>query len=81
MSAFLLVSFYCRQLTGLTQNSAKKFDNHPWWDSQSGCQIWLNNLRLVIQTFVCFNLIKPWLVVFSNSLLSLGFPRLPHVNE
>jgi SRSO17 transposase len=76
MSAFLLVSLYCKQLTGPTQNSSTEFFKHPWWNSQSGWKNWLNNLRLVIQPFICFNLIKPWLLVFTNSLLSLGFPRL-----
>ncbi|MBV9389825.1 MAG: IS701 family transposase [Chroococcidiopsidaceae cyanobacterium CP_BM_ER_R8_30] len=76
MSAFLLVSLYSEQLTGPTSNSAKQLAQHPWWNSQSGWKNWLNNLRLVIQPFICFNLIKPWLLVFANSLLSLGFPRL-----
>ncbi|MBV8888023.1 MAG: IS701 family transposase [Chroococcidiopsidaceae cyanobacterium CP_BM_RX_35] len=33
MSAFLLVSLYCKQLTGPTQNSSKEFFKHPWWNS------------------------------------------------
>lgn len=76
MSAFLLVSLYCKQLTRPTHNSSAQFFKHPWWNSQSTWKNWLNNLRLLIQPFVCFNLIKPWLVVFANSLLSLGFSRL-----
>jgi len=36
----------------------------------------LNNLRLVIQPFVFFNLIKPWLIVFPISYLSMGFSTL-----
>lgn len=82
MSSFLLVSLYCKQFTGPTQNSSKQFANHPWWNSQSGWKNWLNNLRLVIQPFVCFNLIKPWLLIFANSRLSLGFPQLiEHMNS
>ena len=36
----------------------------------------LNNLRLVIQPLISFNLIKPWLNVFSIPELSLGFSTL-----
>jgi hypothetical protein len=36
----------------------------------------LNNLRLILQPFVSFNLIGRWLKVFPIPQLSLGFPRL-----
>jgi hypothetical protein len=36
----------------------------------------LNNLRLVLQPSISFNLIGRWLKVFPIPQLSLGFPRL-----
>jgi hypothetical protein len=33
----------------------------------------LNNLRLVIQFYQFFNLLKPWIPIFSISHLSVGF--------
>jgi hypothetical protein len=49
---------------------------HPWWDKSVGWKNLLNNLRLVLQPFVLFNLIRPWLKVFPVPALSLGFSRL-----
>jgi threonyl-tRNA synthetase len=40
------------------------FSEHPSWDKKKGWKNLLNNLRLVIQPFVYFNLIKPWFAVF-----------------
>jgi hypothetical protein len=51
----------------------KKFREHQWWDFGQGWKNLLNNLRLVIQPFIFFNLIKPWLRVFPISHLSIGF--------
>jgi hypothetical protein len=36
----------------------------------------LNNLRLVIQPWVCFNWLKRWLEVFAIAALETGFERL-----
>jgi hypothetical protein len=36
----------------------------------------LNNLRLIIQPFVAFNLMKIWLKIFPIPELDLGFSRL-----
>jgi hypothetical protein len=49
---------------------------HPHWDSGKGWKNFLNNLRLISQPFICFNLIQRWLTVFPIPQLSLGFPRL-----
>ncbi len=53
-----------------------KFANHDWWDSGQGWKNIKNNLRLVIQPWVFFNLIKQELKVFPISHLSLGKSRL-----
>lgn len=83
MCAYLMVSLHANVMN-LSQNSVMdatdsvvdKFVNHDWWDSGQGWKNILNNLRIVIQPWVFFNLIKPWLKVFPISHLSLGFSRL-----
>ncbi len=85
MSAYLTVSLHSDSLYPQTdfQRSnepsvmvVKKFSNHPWWDEGTGWKNLLNNLRLILQPFVLFNLIRPWLKVFPIPALSLGFSRL-----
>jgi hypothetical protein len=49
---------------------------HPQWDSGQRWKNFLNNLSLISQPFIYFNLILPWLKVFPIPQLSLGFPRL-----
>jgi hypothetical protein len=59
-----------------TQSLLDKFSTHDWWDEGQGWKNLLNNLRLVLQPFGFFNLIKPWLKVFPIPHLSMGFERL-----
>ena len=66
-----------RQLeTEVQENSEGDFYNHPQWNPQSGWKNTLNNLRLVIQPFLLFWMIYPWLSIFPNSHLLLGFNHL-----
>jgi len=66
MSAYLLVSFHAKVLNTsenfnndeVIDSTVDKFSAHEWWDSGQGWKIILNNLRLVIQPWVFFNLIK-----------------------
>jgi len=84
MSAYLMVSLHSHVLIPTPNNSINssadpiltKFREHEWWDFGRGWKNLLNNLRLVIQPFILFNLIKPWLRVFPISLLSAGFSTL-----
>lgn len=84
MSAYLLVSLHADVLNprghspkdNITKSVLKKFSTHDWWDKGQGWKNLLNNLRLVLQPFGFFNLIKPWLKVFSIPALSVGFERL-----
>jgi SRSO17 transposase len=84
MSAYLMVSLHANPLNpaptskphGSINPMIKRFDSHLMWDKGSGWKNILNNLRLVIQPFILFNLIKPWLEVFPIPHLSLGFSRL-----
>jgi SRSO17 transposase len=84
MSAYLLVSLHAVSLSSQNNADAErnatpvtaKFSTHLWWDEGTGWKNLLNNLRLVLQPFVLFNLIQPWLMVFPIPQLSLGFSRL-----
>lgn len=87
MSAYLMVSLHSKKLNSaqkLGNDTAhpnpdkitSKFATHEWWDTGIGWKNLLNNLRLIIQPFVFFNLLKPWLEVFSIPQLSFGFWQL-----
>src|SRR6476469_3401583 len=66
-----------RQIESEAQgNSNVNFSNHPQWNHKSGWKNTLNNLRLIIQRFLLFWMIYPWLSIFSNSHLWLGFNHL-----
>ena len=84
MSAYLMVSLHTNPLkpapTSQLDDSiapiVKKIDSHAQWDQGSGWKNTQGNLRLVIQPFIFFNLIKHWLKLFPIPHLSLGFSRL-----
>lgn len=84
MSAYLMVSLHSQVLNnnptqGVNQSTdpvVKKFKEHDWWDFGLGWKNILNNLRLIIQPYQFFNLIKPWLKLFPISYLSTGFLTL-----
>ncbi len=78
-NAYLMVSLHSEQLLKLPPQSESNFSSHPWWDNGNGWNNILNNLRLIIQPFVLFNLIKPWLTVFKIPQLSEGFCKLQRV--
>ena len=66
-----------RQLeTEAQENSDVDFFNHPQWNHEYGWKNTLNNLRLIIQPLLLFWLIYPWLSIFPNSHLWLGFNHL-----
>ena len=72
-NAYSLVSLHSEQLLKYPPQSESNFSSHPWWDKGNGWNNILNNLRLILQTFVLFNLIKTWLKVFTIAKLSEGF--------
>lgn len=88
MSAYLLVSLQAQARNESDSESRNEkssppistepenFSNHKWWDFNLGWKSTLNNLRLVIQPYIFGNLIKPWLIVFLNPKLQLGFQKL-----
>jgi SRSO17 transposase len=52
------------------------FSNHRQWNHESGWKNVLNNLRLIVQPLLLFWLIYPWVDIFPNSNLLLGFNHL-----
>jgi len=76
MSAYLMVSLHSEILNPSVSPVEVKFQNHDWWNEDKGWKNWLNNLRLILQPFINFNLILRWFKVFPIPQLSLGFPRL-----
>lgn len=77
-SAYLLVSLFTapwqdsKALKKLMSEEPviKLLLQHPDWDSATGWKNFLNNLRLISQPFICFNLIQRWLNVFPIPQLS-----------
>ncbi|MEA5622896.1 IS701 family transposase [Nostoc sp. UHCC 0251] len=60
----------------LQDNSDADFSNHQQWNHESGWKNTLNNLRLIAQPLLLFWLIYPWIHIFPNSNLLLGFNQL-----
>jgi SRSO17 transposase len=70
MSAYLMVSLHSNSLNQSLSSVRAKFQEHQLWDFKSGWKNLLNNLRLIIQPFIYFNLSKRWLKVFPIPQLS-----------
>ena len=52
------------------------FSLHQQWSDKEGWKSTLNNLRLIIQPTILFWMIIPWLDIFPNRHLILGFHQL-----
>ena len=52
------------------------FNLHQQWSNVGGWKTTLNNLRLIVQPTIVFWMIIPWLDVFPNRSLLLGFHQL-----
>lgn len=84
MSAYLMVSCQAQKREATAPADEKPeldveppvFSKHKWWEFEKGWKSTLNNLRLIIQPYIFFNLIKPWLLVFELSSLKFGFMKL-----
>lgn len=69
MSAYFLVSLQAqarneshsskKKLSPPTSTEPAEFSKHQWWDFKLGWKSTLNNLRLIIQPHIFWNLIKP----------------------
>lgn len=80
-SDFLMVSL---QFSGLNQTKNIENDSpdkdlllklcqHPWWNHISGWNHRLNNLRLILLPYIYYCLLKPWIQLFNNRYLRIGF--------
>ena len=56
--------------------STERFSEHRWWDSGQGWKNILNNLRLILQPYVYYCLLLPWLLLFDIPGLRTGFLEL-----
>ena len=65
-----------KQLSSNPKEQESKFSQHQWWDKSYGWKNVLNNLRLIIQPYIFFHLILPWLQVFHIPALKQGFFHL-----
>ncbi|MBV9385015.1 MAG: IS701 family transposase, partial [Chroococcidiopsidaceae cyanobacterium CP_BM_ER_R8_30] len=52
------------------------FAKHQQWNHEGGWKNTLNNLRLILQPLLMFWLVYPWLDIFPNFHLLLGFNQL-----
>ena len=84
-SVYTMVSLNSQPLLSLNQQKTSKSERkknsvdlavHQQWDCGSGWKNTLNNLRLILQPTLVMWLIFPWLEVFPNSKLRLGFNHL-----
>lgn len=92
MSSYLLVSIQANyfRLETVTYDSNTQdatvqfsasfpFSQHPWWEKGQTWKSSLNNLRLIIQPLIFFNLLQPWLSVFPNQYLQVGLTKLINI--
>jgi hypothetical protein len=86
-SAYLLVSL---QFHGLDNKAPallnesqldllNRFTQHPGWNPPKGWKRRLNNVQLLIQPFICFCWLKPWLALFEIPALQRGFAKLLYI--
>ena len=74
--AFLALKQSAQIETESQKSNSVDFSNHQQWNHASGWKNVLNNLRLVVQPLLLFWLVSPWLDIFPNSNLLLGFNHL-----
>ena len=87
-SAYWMVSFHSDIFLNLNQSQALSdshlqsqkpiadYTFHPQWSHTEGWKTTLNNFRLIIQPAILFWAIIPWLDIFPNRSLLLGFHQL-----
>lgn len=86
LSAYLLISWHASDYQTQTQTqtaqptpnstSARRFEQHARWEASTTWKSTLNNLRLLIQPFIFWYLLEPWLHVFPIPGLKRGFFKL-----
>jgi SRSO17 transposase len=79
--AFLALNQSHQIQTERQKSNKVDFSNHQQWNHASGWKNVLNNLRLVVQPLLLFWLVSPWLDIFPNSNLLLGFNYLINLSS
>lgn len=74
--AFLALTQKSEITPQIKQTSSVDFSHHQQWNHGSGWKNTLNNLRLIVQPLLLFWLVYPWINIFHNSDLFLGFNHL-----
>jgi hypothetical protein len=74
--AFLSLNQSHQIETEVQEIHSDSFSNHQQWNHEGGWKNVLNNLRLIVQPILLFWLIYPWVDIFPNSNLLLGFNQL-----
>lgn len=64
------------QISSRSLEVTRKFEQHPYWESGINWKSALNNLRLIIQPYIFWHLIEPWLRVFPIPGMKRGFFKL-----
>ena len=87
-SAYWMISSHSKLFDDLNQDQTLSDSNisseelitdfslHQQWSDKKGWKSTLNNFRLIIQPTIIFWMIVPWLEVFPNRSLLLGFHQL-----
>lgn len=82
-SAYLLVSFHAQQFQAERETSESKHDpkqhllhQHPRWEQGITWKSALNNLRLLLQPYLCWGALENWLAVFVVPGLRRGLFKL-----
>lgn len=90
MSAYLLVSIQASYFQletvkadqkthqgNVTENKPREFLLlHPWWEKGTNWKSALNNLRLIIQPYIFYSLLLPWLEILKIPRMKRGFLEL-----
>jgi SRSO17 transposase len=82
MSVYLMISICNKSLNPSVNSIQEKFKEHEWWNKGKNWKSLINNMRLILQVFIGFNLTKKWLKVFPIPQLIAGFSKLmAYMNE
>jgi len=78
-SAYLLISIQANNFQSLAENKSQyhslrltspsqlltQFQGHLWWENGRNWNSALNNMRLIIQPYLFYCLLRPWLEIFN----------------
>ena len=69
------ITHFCLGVNQLSQ-TVYQFSQHCWWSQELTWKNALNNLRLIIQPYIFYCLIRPWLQVFKVPGMKRCFLKL-----